>query len=103
MPPRKLKMRMPPPARPGEVNHAFVDRFTFVHFGIGMAYELLGFTLELALLLALAWEILENPLKAYASFLFPHATADTLANSLGDMLAVCAGWLLLSSPCLARL
>ncbi len=74
-----------------------MDRFTIVHFGIGVFYALIGLPFVAALLLALIWEVLENPLKVHASFLFPHATADTVKNSLGDTLAVCAGWFLIGN------
>jgi len=87
-----LALRTPRQARPGEVNYGFVDRFTFAHFGIGLVYALLGLNFLIAILLALAWEIIENPLKAHVPSIFPHGTADTLRNSIGDTLAVLAGW-----------
>jgi len=92
---RNLKIPMPPPSKPGQINHELLDRFTLAHFGIGVGYALLGAPFWLALLLAILWELVENPFKVYASFLFPNATADTLRNSLGDTVAVCAGWLLM--------
>ena len=85
-------MRWPPPAKKGEVNYGFVDRFTFAHFAIGFAYGFLGFGFGATLALALAWEAVENPLKAYLPRLFPHGTADTLANIAGDTVAVLTGW-----------
>ena len=74
----------PPPAQNGEINYPLIDRFTFVHFMIGFGYAFLGFGLGPVLFLALAWELFENPLKVHLSFIFPHATADTLQNSVGD-------------------
>jgi hypothetical protein len=78
------------------VNYSFVDRFTFVHFGIGVVYGLLHLHLGLAAILAVAWEVVENPLKVRFTFLFPHATADTFQNSVGDIVAVLGGWLVCS-------
>lgn len=87
-------MRIPPRARPREINYPFLDRFTLVHFLIGMAYGAMGWAFSTALVLAVFWELIENPLKAYLPFIFPHATADTLKNSAGDVIAVICGWLL---------
>jgi|GEM_PF-2357160 len=85
-------LRKPPPAQPGEVNYSLIDRFTLAHFGIGFAYCVLGFGFGITVFLAVAWEILENPLKVHLRFLFPHATADTTQNILGDTIAVLLGW-----------
>ncbi len=90
---RKTFLPKPPLAKKGEINYPFIDRFTFVHFMIGVGYGSLGLGFGLVVLLALAWELLENPLKAYFPFIFPHGTADTLQNSVGDSLAVILGWL----------
>ncbi len=84
----------PVSARRGEVNYSLVDRFTIVHFGIGVFYGLVGFSFSTALVLALTWEFIENPLKANLSFLFPHSSADTVSNMVGDVLALVAGWLI---------
>lgn len=94
-------MKLPPArelvrAKPGEVNYGFVDRFTLVHFGIGLVYGLLHLHLGWALLLAIGWELVENILKARVAWIFPHATADTWKNSLGDVLAVMSGWALMA-------
>lgn len=85
-------MALPPRARPGEINAPFVDRFTAAHALIGAAYAWIGLPAWGALLLALAWEWLENPLKARVPRLFPHATRDTWRNAFGDVLAVMGGW-----------
>lgn len=87
------KGKTPPPAHPGEVNWPMCDRFTLVHFGIGCTYAVLGLPFLVTLVLAVLWELVENPLKAYCPWIFPHATADTLRNSIGDSLAVCGGWI----------
>ena len=91
---RKLGLRWPPAAKPGEINYSFFDRFTFVHFGVGVIYALLHLSFGLSVALAMTWEAVENPLKAYVPKIFPHATADTWQNSLGDCLAVALGWIL---------
>ena len=88
-----MKLRSPRPAKPGEINYPFFDRFTFVHFGIGVFYAIIHFPIPVAVFLAILWEFIENPLKAYFPIIFPHATKDTWQNSLGDTLAVTLGWL----------
>jgi hypothetical protein len=89
------ELRRPPPAKPGEVNYGFVDRFTFVHFGIGVLYGYLTLGFGWVALLAVGWEVVEDQLKLRVPRVFPHATADTWKNSLGDVLAVLSGWVLL--------
>lgn len=90
----RLKVPIPKRSQHGEINYNLIDRFTLVHFALGAAYFLLGFSFPVVLILSITWEILENPLKVYFPFLFPHATADSWKNSFADTLAVCAGWLL---------
>lgn len=94
-PPPKLRSALPGswprPSRPGEVNYGLLDRFTIVHFGIGVGYGLLGVDGATATALGAAWELVENPLKAGLPRLFPHATRDTLRNAFGDIVAVSAG------------
>jgi hypothetical protein len=87
-------MRRPPPAPPGEINHPTVDRFTLVHASIGLVYGLVGLHALVALALAIAWEVAENPLKAHLPRFFPHATQDTWRNAIGDVVAVMIGWAL---------
>ena len=88
----KLKIARPRSARHGEINYSFVDRFTLVHFSIGLLYGIIGLPFAIGLGLAVVWELIENPLKVYVPKVFPNATADTLRNSFGDTLAVCCGW-----------
>jgi hypothetical protein len=85
-------MKWIPSSRPGNVNYAMFDYFTLVHFVIGCTYGWLGSSLITAIVLAVLWEVFENPLKMMFPQVFPHATADTLKNSLGDIMAVVAGW-----------
>jgi hypothetical protein len=82
----------PRPANKGEINYHLIDRFTLAHLALGLAYGGVGFGFWTALALAAAWEAIENPLKANFAFLFPHASADTLRNMLGDVSAVLLGW-----------
>jgi len=85
-------LRWPPLAKPGEVNHDCVDRFTLVHASIGVVYGLGGLGLTSVCVLAVGWELVENPLKAWCPRVFPSATRDTLRNAVCDTLAVFAGW-----------
>ena len=91
----KFQFRKPPPAKPGEINYPMFDRFSFVHFAIGVLYYFLGFQFPTAFILAVGWELIENPLKANLPQIFPHATADTIQNAVGDIIAVSSGWALL--------
>lgn len=86
----------PPSAQKGEINHTPIDRFTLVHFIIGLAYGLLGLGFWIVLFLAVVWEIIENPLKANFQSAFPRGTADTLQNAVVDCIAVVLGWALVS-------
>ena len=85
-------VRSPRPAKKGEINYTLFDRFTVAHFFIGIVYALLKFNFGVTIFLAVGWEVIENPLKANFPSLFPHGTADTLQNSLGDILGVMCGW-----------
>ena len=90
----KILFAKPPPAKKGEVNFSFIDRFTFAHFLIGFAYMYFGLGFFVVFLLAVFWELIENPLKFHFPSIFPHSTADTLQNMLGDCLAVILGAML---------
>ena len=85
-------MLRPPAARPGEINHALIDRFTLAHVSIGAGYALANFSFAIVLVLAVLWEVVEDPLKARLPRLFPNATGDTFRNATGDVLAVLCGW-----------
>lgn len=74
------------------MNYALVDRFTLVHAAIGGTYALLGLGAVVAFVLAVVWEVAENPLKARVPALFPNATRDTLRNAVGDVIALMCGW-----------
>mgnify|MGYP001610072195 CR=1 FL=1 len=87
-------VRWPRYATRGEVNYGAFDRFTLVHFLIGVGYGLLALELWVTAVLAIAWEVLEDFLKASVPMLFPHGTRDTLRNAAGDVAAVLTGWIL---------
>jgi hypothetical protein len=91
---KNFKLRVPPKAKPGEVNYPLFDRFTLVHFLIGMTYGFFKLDFVAMSILAVLWELVENPIKAYLPRLFPHGTKDTLVNSVGDCVAVATGWAL---------
>lgn len=84
--------KKPPPAKPGGINRDLLDRFTLAHAAIGALYGLIGLSLPWMLVLAVGWELVEDPLKAYLPRLFPHGTSDTLRNAVGDVVAVIGGW-----------
>lgn len=86
-----------PKSRPGEINYNFFDIYTIAHFLIGIIYGSIQLSFFIAIVLAIAWELIENPLKTYFPILFPHATADTWKNSLGDIMAVLMGWWIVTS------
>lgn len=69
-----------------------VDRFTLAHAGVGAAYGLLGLGWGTVVTLAIGWELLERPLKDAIPQAFPHASQDTAANALTDVVAVIGGW-----------
>ena len=67
------------------------DRYTAIHGTVGVFYGAAGFPWWRAALLAVAWEILENPQKDHYPGIFPDACKDTLPNACGDVLAVMVG------------
>lgn len=90
---RALTLRAPQRmARPGQINGDAFDRFTFVHFGVGVALGMVGAPWWVALPMAIGWELVENRLKDKFPELFPHATHDTLTNAVMDALAMTTGW-----------
>lgn len=85
-------MRRQRRARPGEINHGFWDRFTFVHALVGVGLGTVGLPILPAVLVAAGWEVVERPLKDHVPALFPHATQDTWRNIVGDVAGMLAGW-----------
>lgn len=92
----KINFKPPSPAKAGEINYNFFDVYTIAHFLIGVLYGLLDFSFLFSSALGIAWELVENTLKANLPNLFPNSTADTLKNSIGDVIAVMAGWWIVS-------
>jgi len=90
----KKKPEEPPwrPAKPGELNHALVDRWTFIHLSAGMAMAGLGVSPLGMLFVAVAWETLVEPrLKRRFPEAFLPATQDSFQNSIGDVAANVVG------------
>jgi hypothetical protein len=84
-------MRMPPPAKRGEINFPFIDCFTFVHLFIYGSFIVYGTCTRYF------QGSDRNPFKAYISQIFPHTNADTWKNSVGDFMAVCLGWAMITN------
>jgi hypothetical protein len=78
----------------GDTNYEAFDRFTAAHFAVGVGFASMGLTLPQALMLSVAWETLEVPLKITNPKAFPAATLDSPANKAGDIMAVGIGCLL---------
>jgi hypothetical protein len=79
-------------AAPGELNYPFFDVYSLAHAAVGALLRLSGLAVGWLLLIAVGWEIAEHLLKNLVPAVFPHATQDTLANSIGDVLSALAGW-----------
>jgi hypothetical protein len=77
-----------------EINQAPIDRFSIGHAVIGAGLGWAGVRPELALGSAVAWELIESPLKATYPAIFPHASPDSRANALFDVGAWIAGYYL---------
>ena len=77
---------------PNPVNRRPIDRFTLAHASVGLLLGLGRVKAPAAALVAVGWELVENPLKDEFPEVFPHPSHDTLANATCDALAVLAGW-----------
>ena len=78
-----------------QINQHLFDRWSIVHAGVGVYLGWHGIGLIPLLLVHTAFEWFENAyLKGQHPEMFPHPSVDTLWNSLGDTLAVMAGWAL---------
>ncbi len=79
-------------AKRGEINGDLVDRFTLLHFGTGVALGgLTGMPLWGVAIVAVGWELIENPLKDAAPEAFPNPTHDSIGNAVLDATAMLAG------------
>ena len=79
-------------ALPGEINHAWVDRYTIGHFAVGTLAGLGRVPWWATIGGAVLWELVERPLKNHLPRWFPFSTQDTIGNAIVDILAVTAGW-----------
>jgi hypothetical protein len=83
-------------AGPDEINGGWVDRYTIAHFASGTLIRLLGkkqIPWWGALLLGIAWEVVERPLKEVFPGMFaPYDTQDSLQNSISDVVALMLGY-----------
>jgi len=79
-------------ARPGEINHAFVDPMSLVHALVGIGLGLFRLGPFAVLGIAVGWEVVEHVLKGCFPGAFVYPTQDTLMNAAGDVVATMAGW-----------
>ena len=77
-----------------EQNLAAVDPWTVVHAGTGLAVGLMGFSWGAALLGAVAYELLEQPLERaeFGKSLFNVSKPENRANQLVDVFVFMAGF-----------
>jgi hypothetical protein len=80
------------PAKPGEINYHLFDRYTIAHGCVGVGLGVMRAKWWQALLFTIGWEIIETPLKRAFPRAFPYSSEDSLANAVGDSMAVMAGW-----------
>lgn len=79
----------------GGINNVAVDRFTAVHFAVGMT---MGTILPVGAvaLVAVAFELIEDRLKDRWPQIFPHPSHDTKRNALVDAGAMVLGSMVVS-------
>lgn len=77
--------------RPTGINQAPFDKYTSAHAGFGVVYAYFGVPLWAAVAISIAFEAFENRLKDRYPRAFPYSSHDSLANSVGDTLAVAVG------------
>lgn len=69
-----------------------IDIWTAGHVGAGMIYGALNVPWWRALLLGIAWEIVEIPLKTHWPGMFPVPRQDSVINATFDVAGVIVGW-----------
>lgn len=69
-----------------------IDRWTTGHASVGVLYGVTRMPWWTALLLAVAWEVVENPLKDRFPYFFPDAKHDSYPNAAADTAAVMIGY-----------
>ena len=82
-------------AQEGEIDYHTIDRFTAAHFAVGAVMGALRAPWWLAVGSAVAWELVEDPLKRARPDLFYQPTIDTPDNAVVDAAAWVLGWGLL--------
>jgi hypothetical protein len=79
-------------ALPGEINYHPFDRWTIGHLGVGVWFGLLRAPWWATLAAAIAWEIVERPLKDRLFTPMVGSTQDTTVNAVFDVIAWMAGY-----------
>lgn len=77
------------------------DKYTYLHFSVGVVVYFLGFKLITTILAHILFEFLENTemgikfINAYLAWFWPGGKEipDTQLNSIGDTIGVILGWL----------
>ncbi len=77
---------------PGE--QPIIDRWTTGHASVGVLYGVTKMPWWVALGLAIAWEVIENPLKDRYPDFFPDSMHDSSPNAVVDAAAVMVGYFL---------
>lgn len=75
-------------------NQGALDRFTLVHGAVGYLMGRLGVDWRAAIAGAVAFEAIEDGLKASMPGVFPHPEADSKINALADVAAFLGGYAL---------
>lgn len=74
------------------INRTPIDRFTLAHFALGFVLGRTGASFAATVALAIAWEVVERPLKSSAPALFPNPRQDSAPNALVDIGAAMVGF-----------
>lgn len=69
-----------------------IDVWSVMHGYVGTIYGVAELPWQTALLLAVLWEVVENPLKDRFPLAFPDAKHDSYPNAIGDVAAAMLGW-----------
>ena len=74
------------------INTAPLDRFTAAHAAMGIAAAAMGVPLPAVLVIAVGWEVLEQPLKRKFPGRFPNPNPDSTKNAVWDINATVIGY-----------
>jgi len=72
-------------------NESCVDKYSALHIVTGVIFGILNFPLWFVLILAIVFELIENPLKVKVD-LFPSQKKESLRNQVFDVIFVVLGW-----------